>query len=178
MSDMNNKLSKISKTNKFNEFTAEISYINFFWCSVIVGWICSLLPGIFLFSFSDSLLIVMIFWYIYDPSRIGLVTAFLFGILEDIYKVNLLGEKAFFYILNLYLVELFRIRFLRFGLLIQILYLFSILSFSKLISWILAICLYSYERNFQWFYGIFLPTIILWSLLRYIHHKKISLTEL
>ncbi len=45
----------------------------------------------------DWLLICIVFWTIYQPRKVGVVWAFLLGLIMDIHNASLLGQQAFMY---------------------------------------------------------------------------------
>ncbi|WBF65471.1 MAG: rod shape-determining protein MreD [Candidatus Kinetoplastibacterium crithidii] len=102
----------------------------FVWSSIFLSWMLSLVP-----SFPVNLLVtVIVFWCVHDSSRIGLLTAFCFGILVDVQGTFFLGENALFFTLFAYFALVIRKRLLRFGLFIQAVHLAPILFFSSFIS--------------------------------------------
>ena len=50
----------------------------------------------------DFLALVLVFWNIHQPRKVGIGIAFLFGLLMDIHQSALLGEHALFYSLLSY----------------------------------------------------------------------------
>ncbi len=47
----------------------------------------------------DFLLVILLFWNIHQPQRIGLNTSFFFGLIMDVQSVSLLGQHALSYTL-------------------------------------------------------------------------------
>jgi rod shape-determining protein MreD len=45
----------------------------------------------------DWLLICLVFWTIYQPRKVGVVWAFLLGLVMDVHSATLLGQHAFMY---------------------------------------------------------------------------------
>jgi rod shape-determining protein MreD len=67
----------------------------------------------------DLLAVVLVFWAIHQPQRIGIGVAFLFGLLMDVHQGSVLGQHALAYsVLNFFAFSIHR-RLLWFGVLLQ-----------------------------------------------------------
>jgi len=66
----------------------------FVWGTVLVAWLVSLLPWRLWQGAPDILLLIIAFWCVHEPRRVGLFTAFFFGLLMDVHDAGLLGEHA------------------------------------------------------------------------------------
>jgi rod shape-determining protein MreD len=51
----------------------------------------------------DVLAVVMVFWTVYQPRRVGMVTAFLLGLALDVHESALLGQNALSYVCMSYM---------------------------------------------------------------------------
>ncbi|WP_245587034.1 rod shape-determining protein MreD [Pelistega indica] len=78
------------------------------WVSIFIVFLSSLLPWRDWPGSPDILLLVLAFWCFYNVKGVGLVTAFLFGIVMDVHDTNILGRHALYYILVLYAIILMR----------------------------------------------------------------------
>src|SRR5690606_39224505 len=57
----------------------------FLWFTVVAFWMFSLLPWRTWDPAPDLLLLVIAYWSLNEPRRVGMVTAFFFGILMDVH---------------------------------------------------------------------------------------------
>jgi rod shape-determining protein MreD len=101
--------------------------------SLIVAYSLNLLPwhGTALLVRPDLLLLVMIYWCIEEPRRVGATTAFFLGLLMDVAESSLTGQNALVYSLSAYLAITFRLRILAFTWLSQALQIFPILLLGQ-----------------------------------------------
>lgn len=74
----------------------------FIWLTIIVIWLASLLPWRLQPLAPELLLLVIAFWAVNEPGRIGMGTAFVFGILMDVHDAGVLGDHALYYTLVAY----------------------------------------------------------------------------
>lgn len=70
------------------------------------GWWLMLRP--------DFVLIAVLFWALHRPSRVGMGLAFVLGLLSDFQDGVVFGQHAAAYVLGVYAVQYFRLRFLQF----------------------------------------------------------------
>lgn len=70
------------------------------------GWWLSLRP--------DFVLIAVLFWALHRPSRVGMALGFLLGLLSDFQDGVVFGQHAIAYVIGVYAVQYFRLRFLQF----------------------------------------------------------------
>lgn len=69
----------------------------FIWFSLIVALMINMLPLGRVAWMPDVLAIVLVFWSVHQPLRIGVVAAFLFGLAVDVHQTSLLGQHALAY---------------------------------------------------------------------------------
>ncbi|AGF47213.1 rod shape-determining protein MreD [Candidatus Kinetoplastibacterium desouzaii TCC079E] len=133
----------------------------FVWGTILFFWMLSLLS----FFFSVNLLaVVIVFWCVYDSPRIGLFTAFIFGLLVDVHESLILGENALFFTLFAYFALAIQRRLLRFDLLSQAIHLFPVLFLSKLISKVIISWVIVHWMGLGWVIEIVL-IIVVWPVL-------------
>ncbi len=70
--------------------------------TLVVGFTLNLLPWGRIAWVPDFLAVVLVFWNIHQPRKVGIGIAFLFGLLMDIHESALLGEHALTYSLVSY----------------------------------------------------------------------------
>ncbi|MFM8564107.1 MAG: rod shape-determining protein MreD [Acidimicrobiia bacterium] len=73
----------------------------FLWASVLVAMLLNMLQNMGLWGRAawspDLLAVVLVFWTVHQPLRIGIVAAFVFGLLMDVHQSGLLGQHALAY---------------------------------------------------------------------------------
>ena len=63
----------------------------------------------------DGLALVLVFWTIHQPQRVGMASAFVFGLLVDVHQGSVLGQHALAYICLSYLATALHRRLLWFS---------------------------------------------------------------
>ena len=74
----------------------------FIWGSLLVALMLNLLPLGRVLWMPDFLAVVLVFWSIHQPRRVGLGAAFLFGLALDVHQASLLGQHALAYSVLIY----------------------------------------------------------------------------
>ncbi|HSV82020.1 MAG TPA: rod shape-determining protein MreD [Ramlibacter sp.] len=74
----------------------------FIWFSLIVAMMLIMLPLGRLPWMPDFLALVLVFWSVHQPQRIGITIAFLFGLGVDVHQASLLGQHALAYTMLCY----------------------------------------------------------------------------
>jgi rod shape-determining protein MreD len=69
----------------------------FIWFTLIVAMMIMMLPIGRLPWMPDVLAVVLVFWSVHQPLRIGVIAAFLFGLAVDVHQASLLGQHALAY---------------------------------------------------------------------------------
>lgn len=73
----------------------------FLWGSLLVAMSLNMLQNMGLWGRAawspDVLAVVLVFWTVHQPSRVGIVAAFVFGLLMDVHQSGLLGQHAMAY---------------------------------------------------------------------------------
>ncbi|MCC2634283.1 MAG: mreD [Ramlibacter sp.] len=69
----------------------------FIWFTLILALMVTMLPLGRLPWMPDILAVVLVFWSVHQPLRIGVVAAFLFGLAVDVHQTSLLGQHALAY---------------------------------------------------------------------------------
>jgi rod shape-determining protein MreD len=69
----------------------------FIWFSLIVAMMLNMLPVGRIAWMPDFLALVLVFWSVHQPLRIGITIAFLFGLAVDVHQASLLGQHALSY---------------------------------------------------------------------------------
>jgi rod shape-determining protein MreD len=75
----------------------------FIWSSLLLALVLNMVFGIMVDGpgawIPDLLAVTLVFWTIHQPRRVGMTTAFVFGIAMDIHHTALLGQHALAYAL-------------------------------------------------------------------------------
>ena len=69
----------------------------FIWGSLLLALIANMLPLGRVPWMPDVLALVLVFWSVHQPLRIGVVAGFLFGLAVDVHQTSLLGQHALAY---------------------------------------------------------------------------------
>ncbi len=69
----------------------------FIWCSLLVALLLDMLPLGRVPWMPDFLALVLVFWNVHQPLRIGIGFAFMFGLGVDVHQSSLLGQHALSY---------------------------------------------------------------------------------
>ena len=69
----------------------------FIWTSLIVALLLDMLPLGRVPWMPDFLALVLVFWNVHQPQRVGIGVAFMFGLGMDVHQAGLLGQHALAY---------------------------------------------------------------------------------
>jgi rod shape-determining protein MreD len=69
----------------------------FIWFTLILAMMVNMLPLGRLPWMPDVLAVVIVFWSVHQPLRIGVIAAFVFGLAVDVHQASLLGQHALAY---------------------------------------------------------------------------------
>ncbi|MEC5215994.1 rod shape-determining protein MreD [Actimicrobium sp. GrIS 1.19] len=102
--------------------------------SLIGAFLLNLLPWGGLVGVPDFVALVLIFWSIHQPRKVGIGVAFCMGLLMDVHDAALLGENALVYTLLSYLAIMIHRRVLWFPVRTQALHILPILLFTQVVQ--------------------------------------------
>ena len=71
----------------------------FIWLSLLGALVLNLLPWGRWAGMPDFLAVVLVFWSVHQPRRVGVGAAFIFGLFMDVHEAALLGQHALAYTL-------------------------------------------------------------------------------
>ena len=91
----------------------------FLWLSLFVALALNLLPLGRVPAMPDLMAVVLVFWTVHQPRRVGVGIAFVFGLAMDVHQGALLGQHALAYTLLSFVAITIHRRLLWFGLLEQ-----------------------------------------------------------
>ena len=69
----------------------------FIWLSLIAALLLNMLPLGRVPWMPDFLALVLVFWNVHQPLRVGIGVAFMFGLTMDVHQTSLLGQHALSY---------------------------------------------------------------------------------
>ena len=69
----------------------------FIWSSLIAALLLNMLPLGRVPWMPDFLALVLVFWNVHQPLRVGIGVAFMFGLAMDVHQTSLLGQHALSY---------------------------------------------------------------------------------
>lgn len=111
----------------------------FIWFSLCVALLVNMLPLGRLPWVPDLLALVLVFWTVHQPLRIGIGAAFVFGLLTDVQEAALLGQNALVYTALSYLAITIHRRILWFGLGLQALQVLPLMVAAQVLELLLRL---------------------------------------
>jgi len=69
----------------------------FIWFTLLLAMMVNMLPVGRVPWMPDVLAVVIVFWSVHQPLRVGVIAAFLFGLAVDVHQASLLGQHALAY---------------------------------------------------------------------------------
>ncbi len=69
----------------------------FIWGSLLLALVVNMLPLGRTPWLPDVVAVVLVFWSVHQPQRVGIIVAFIFGLLMDVHQAALLGQHALAY---------------------------------------------------------------------------------
>lgn len=106
----------------------------FLWFTLIGAAVVSMVPLGQQPAMPDLVALVLVFWNVHQPRRVGIGAAFTFGLLMDVHQGALLGQHALAYTLLSYLAITIHRRVLWFGLIEQIAHVTPLFLAAKLVA--------------------------------------------
>lgn len=104
--------------------------------TVVLGLLLNMLLGLVGWRWlPDVLAIVVVFWNVYQPRRVGVVLAFVLGLALDVHESALLGQNALSYVVLSSLAMVVQRRLLWFPLREQTLQIVPLFLVASLIEW-------------------------------------------
>lgn len=102
--------------------------------SLTVAFLLNLLPWGPSIGAPDFVALVLVFWGIHQPRKVGIGMAFFMGLLMDVHEATLLGENALAYTLLSYFAIMIHRRVLWFPILTQALHVFPLLVMTQVVQ--------------------------------------------
>jgi rod shape-determining protein MreD len=138
--------------------------------SLLVGLAFNLLPWSvdYLWLRPDFLLLVLLFWVIYQPARVGLGAAWALGLIIDLTDGSILGQHALAYAVTTFALMLLQRRMFNFPPWQQTMHIAGLLLIEQSMSVVVATFVGDSFHALQYFSAILTGTICwipLWSIL-------------
>lgn len=102
--------------------------------SLVCAFMLNLLPWGRWVGAPDFVALVLVFWGIHQPRKVGIGIAFCMGLLMDVHDATLLGENALAYTLLSYLAIMIHRRVLWFPIATQAMHVFPLLLLTQAIQ--------------------------------------------
>lgn len=132
--------------------------------SLFAAFLLNLLPWGQFIAAPDFVALVLVFWGVHQPRRVGIGTAFFLGLLMDVHDATLLGENALAYTLLAYCAIMMHRRVLWFRLSAQALHVLPLLLLAQAVQ--LAVRFLVSGKFPGWFYFVeSFVSVLLWPLL-------------
>jgi rod shape-determining protein MreD len=106
----------------------------FLWGSLLLAVALNMVPLGRHPAMPDLLALVLVFWNVHQPRRVGIGAAFVFGLLMDVHEGALLGQHALAYTLLSFLAITIHRRVLWFGLGEQVLHVLPLFFIAQTVS--------------------------------------------
>jgi rod shape-determining protein MreD len=107
----------------------------------------------------DAMLLIVLFWSLHEPGRIGQGAAFLAGALMDVLGFSQLGQHALGYLVAVFLGQLIRVRILKFRGIEQLFHVFGLLLLARAVEVALALLLGREPLGFAAMFSPVLATV-------------------
>jgi rod shape-determining protein MreD len=105
--------------------------------TLVLGLLANMLLGLLGWRWlPDVLAIVLVFWIVYQPRRVGLVVAVILGLAMDVHESSLLGQNALSYVVLSAMALAMQRRLLWFPLREQALQIIPLFVVASLLEWV------------------------------------------
>ena len=135
--------------------------------TLFVAFLLNLLPWGRWPGVPDFFGVVLFFWCVHAPRRVGMLVGFMGGILLDVHNARLLGEYALVYTLLVYWAIVLRGRIVRFGLFGQTLHVLPVFVVATAVMVGLRSILTLSAPGWWWIFDC-MTTAVLWPLLTWL----------
>lgn len=139
----------------------------FIFISLAVAFMLNMLPFGTMVGVPDFLALVLVFWSIHEPRKVGIGMAFFMGLLMDVHDATLLGENALAYTLLSYLAIMIHRRVLWFPVMTQALHILPLLLLTQTLQLLVRLFVSGKFPGWWFFLESFVATA-LWPLASWI----------
>lgn len=113
----------------------------FIWISILVGLLLNVFPVGKHIWLPDVLAVVLVFWNVHQPRRVGLGVAFFLGLIMDVHSGAVLGQHALAYSVLSFLAIAIHRRLVWFSPLVQSLHVFPLFFLAQLLVLVVRLML-------------------------------------
>ena len=106
----------------------------FLWFTLLLAFVLNLVPLGRHPALPDLMAVVLVFWNVHQPRRVGVGLAFLFGLLMDVHEGALLGQHALAYTLLSFVAITIHRRLTWFGLAEQALQILPVFAAAHVVA--------------------------------------------
>lgn len=131
--------------------------------SLLFAFILDLLPWGRLLGIPDFVALVLVFWSIHHPRRVGMGVAFMMGLLMDVHAGTRLGENALAYTLLAYGAILLHRRVVGFPILMQSLQVLPLFLMAQVVVLLVRLAIGAAFPGWPYFFES-VTTALLWPL--------------
>lgn len=128
--------------------------------SLCVAFTLNLLPFGQFIGVPDFVALVLVFWSIHEPRKIGISMAFLMGLLMDIHEATLLGENALAYTLLSYFAIMVHRRVLWFPVSRQALHILPLLLLTQVVQLVVRLLVSGNLPHWYFFVESFVSALL------------------
>ncbi len=135
--------------------------------SLMGAFLLNLLPWGGMIGVPDFVAMVVIFWSIHQPRKVGIGVAFCMGLLMDVHNASLLGENALVYTLLSYLAIMIHRRVLWFPVRTQALHILPLLLITQAVQLLIRLWVTGNYPGVMYFLAS-LVSVALWPILTWL----------
>jgi rod shape-determining protein MreD len=128
--------------------------------SLALAFLLNLLPWGHWIGVPDFVALVLVFWSIHQPRRVGIGVAFFMGLLMDVHDAALLGENALAYTLLSYFAITIHRRVLWFKLGTQIVHVLPLLLLAQVVQLLVRLVVSGRFPDWQYFIESFVAAAL------------------
>lgn len=132
----------------------------FIWLSLLVALVVNLMPLGRAFWLPDWVALVLCFWCVREPLRVGMGSAFVMGVVMDVGYGSLMGQHALAYVLLAYAATTFSRRILWFGPLRQSLHVLPMLVGAQCVMLLVRLAGDAEFPGLEYFAGALIATLL------------------
>lgn len=139
----------------------------FIYFSLVAALVLNLIPVDYLPLVPDWLALVLAFWCIHQPLKVGMGSGFVFGLVMDVADASVMGQHALAYVLLAFAAGGLSRRVLWFPLALQALHVLALLLGSQLVMLLIRIATGAEFPGVLYFLSSFVAAL-LWHPLNYV----------
>jgi len=135
--------------------------------SLFCAFLLNLLPWGHFVGAPDFVALVLVFWGVHQPRKVGIGTAFFLGLLMDVQDATLLGENALAYTLLSYFAIMMHRRVLWFPIITQAMHVLPLLLLTQAVQMLVRVLVSGRFPGWLYFIESFVA-VLLWPVVTWI----------